>query len=90
MSDKERFFLLLAQYPFAQRFWDDEGLNVPALKRAAGRMSHGEQVIARCLYAIWTRSDDAFARINLTDLAGVVDAHNRKPLVEWLANPCWP
>lgn len=93
-SDFDRFFDLLESYPRLKGYWNRERreCDVDSAKRDFGVLSSGEWTILQCLVSIWMGglgpSSKAF-KLDFTALASIgVDA--LQPLIEWLAEPCWP
>jgi len=92
-DSQQRFFDLLDQYPRFTDLWNLEKREYDpnATTATMYTCSPGEGVILKCLLTIWRGNagpDGAF-KIDLAELA-IVDPVNRRPLLEWLADPFWP
>jgi hypothetical protein len=89
-SDIDRFWELLDNYPRLCGFWDREARECDIGRICnAGYLTAGESLILKVLTAIFTRSGRAEFRVDFTDLAAL-DREARQPLLDWVADPCWP
>ncbi len=90
-TESQQFFDLLSNYPRLESFWDKEtkSADFQAILNSYKKLSKGETIILKCLYSIWRGTAGKTHTIDITDLA-LLDAENKKPLLEWIINPFFP
>jgi hypothetical protein len=88
MSDKEKFYDLLAQYPFLEGCWDKDThrANIEALNTAC--FASEQSTVKDVVLSIWNGGSNTI-KVDITDLAAL-SPELKKPLLEWLQNPFWP
>ncbi|CAI2537017.1 hypothetical protein [Serratia ficaria] len=88
-AEQERFASMLAPYPRLSTYWDFDKteVNEQQLRNAISVMSSGEQHMARFFLGLWTGDPAGF---ELTEAVAVLEAKDRKLLVDWICNPFWP
>ena len=86
MSELARSFPCLRNAPGIDP-WDAQVLD----RWAAGSVSHGEQVTARFLLAVWDASAEwQSGRFDLMEALHVWEPSHRLPFLEWADDPWWP
>ena len=88
MSDRDKFYELLAHFSFLEPFWD-KGTHRVSLDGLDSSYFSNEQIIVKnVILSIWNgRSNEV--KVDVTDIAAL-SPQDKKPLIEWLWNPFWP
>lgn len=88
--EQRQFRQLLNRFPSLVSFWNFQtrDCDVSALERAIPVMSHGEQIMARFVAAVWL-GENRFD-FDLIDAAATLDDTHRQLITDWLLNPVFP
>lgn len=88
MTDIDKFYELLASYPFLNEFWDKEKNRVDLEGIEIGYFPSEYIVVNDVVLSIWNGQFNS-TKVDITDLAALSPIR-KKPLLEWLLNPFWP
>ena len=90
LNDEQRQFkVLLDRYPRFVPYWnfDDRSVDIDAIERDIGVMSHGEQLMLRFFIAVWVGETRDF---DFIDAVKTLDHEELQVIVNWLKDPVFP
>lgn len=88
MTDREKFYDLLSNYPYLDVLWDKETHRVDLDRINTEYFSHYQIVVKDVILSIWDGRSNS-KKIDITDLAAL-NLEDKKPLLEWIWTPFWP
>lgn len=89
LSSRERFRLMLQQFPLLAHYWNTEEncLREQDMKQDLGVLRRGEQIMARFYLSVWSADNYDF---DFLDAAGLLDTSAKRVIMTWFADPFWP
>jgi len=90
LNDEQRHFKdLLDSYPRFMPYWDfdNRSVDLEAIDRDIGVMSHGEQLMLRFFIAVWVSETREF---DFIDAVKTLDHDQLEVITNWLKDPVFP
>lgn len=84
-----QFASLIESYPKYAVYWDwvKKECDPDAISQALPAMSHGEQIMLKFFWSVWTHNNQDF---DFIEAASILDDDQMAIITTWMADPFWP